>query len=81
MVTKALLRKSTLLLGVDRIEPVLEFWEKLGLTPIIQVPSPQPSDGSLAFVILEAGEIEIMYQTVASLKNDLLKNAALEGEM
>jgi hypothetical protein len=73
----AFLRKSTPLLAVDKIEPVLEFWKKLGLIPIIQVPDSRANDGSLALVILETQGIEIMYQTIASLKEDLLKAASI----
>jgi len=52
----SLLRKATPVLIVDRIEPVLPFWTKLGLTATTEVPDQNATDGRLAFVIL-AGEV------------------------
>ena len=73
-----LIRKATPLLGVDRIEPVLPFWRKLGLTPITEVPDTRANDGRLAFVILGAADLEIMYQTTASINEDLVKAASVK---
>jgi hypothetical protein len=72
------LRKASPVLIVDRIEPVLPFWEKLGVMPTVQVPDGEATDGRLAFVILAAAGIEVMYQTVASVKADLVKSATLK---
>jgi hypothetical protein len=69
------LRKATPVLIVDRIEPVVGFWRKLGLSATTAVPDQTATDGRLAFVILAAEGIEIMYQTTASVKEDLLKSA------
>jgi hypothetical protein len=72
------LRKATPILVVDRIEPVIPFWKKLGVTPTTEVPDGTANDGRLAFVILAAEGIEIMYQTVASIKEDLLRSASVK---
>jgi hypothetical protein len=66
-----ILCKSTPVLVVERIEPVITFWEKLGLRLSTQVPDEKAGDGRLAFVILAAGGVEVMYQTVASVQADL----------
>jgi hypothetical protein len=78
MVSNTVLRKSTPVLGVDRIEPVVLFWKKLGLMPTTEVPDTKSSDGRLAFVILAADGIEIMYQTIASIKEDLVNAASVK---
>lgn len=70
-----LLNKATPVLVVDRIEPVLPFWKKVGLTPSTEVPG---ANGQLAFVILSAAGIEIMYQTAASVQEDLVKSATIK---
>ena len=72
------LRKATPVLVVDRVEPVLTFWEKLGVMPTVQVPDADATDGRLAFVILAATGIEIMYQTAASIRADLVKSASVK---
>jgi hypothetical protein len=71
----SLLTKATPVLVVDSIEPVLSFWKKLGLTPTTEVPD---STGRLAFVILAAAGVEIMYQTRASVQDDLVKSASVK---
>jgi hypothetical protein len=72
------LRKATPVLIVDRIEPIVPFWTKLGVAAATQVPDANASDGRLAFVILAAEGIEVMYQTSASVKEDLLKSASVK---
>ena len=71
------LRKATPVLVVDRIEPIIPFWMKLGLTPTTEVPD-GANEGRLAFVILAAEGIEIMYQTLSSVREDLLKSASVK---
>jgi hypothetical protein len=63
---------------VDRIEPVLPFWGKLGVTATTEVPDGTANDGRLGFVILTAEGFEIMYQTSSSVKEDLLKSASVK---
>src|SRR6266481_8074000 len=63
-----MVKKLTPVLFVDKIEPVLPFWtEHLGFVKTVEVP-----DGDrLAFVILQQGTVEVMYQTYASVDKDL----------
>ena len=62
-----MIKKLAPVLFVEKIEPVLPFWtEQLGFTKSVEAP-----DGDrLAFVILKHGEIEVMYQTYASVEKD-----------
>jgi hypothetical protein len=73
-----MLRKATPVLIVERIEPVLPFWAKLGLGLHTQVPDESAGDGRLAFVILTGEGIELMYQTLASVQADLGTAASLK---
>ena len=61
-------KKLTPVLFVERIEPVLAFWtQHLGFIKTVEVP-----DGEqLAFVILQQGSSEVMYQSYASAEKDL----------
>jgi predicted enzyme related to lactoylglutathione lyase len=65
-------QKVTPVLVVGKIEPVVSFWKKLAVMPTTEVPS---ADG-LAFVIFSAGGVEIMYQTAASVQEDLVGAAS-----
>ena len=60
-------KRVTALLLVDEIEPCLNFWvDRLGFTKAGEVP-----DGNkLAFVMLQKGSTEVMYQTYASVQKD-----------
>lgn len=66
------LRKVTPVLVVEKIEPVLGFWKKLGVAVATEV----PSDNGLVFVILAAEGLEVMYQTVVSVREDLIASAS-----
>lgn len=60
-------RRSTAVLIVDAIEPSLPFWqERLGFARPVEV----AHDDRLGFVILTNGSIEVMYQTVDSVRAD-----------
>lgn len=62
------LKKLTPVLLVEKIEPVLPFWtEHLGFIKTVEV----PEDDRLGFVILQQGNVELMYQTYASVSKDL----------
>src|SRR5256885_15862038 len=63
-----MIKKLTPVLFVEKIEPILPFWtEHLGFVKTVEVP-----DGDrLAFVILQQGTVEVMYQTYASVEKDL----------
>jgi len=59
-------KKLTPVLLVDSIEPCLPFWERLGWTKVAEV----PREGVLGFVILVKDEVELMYQTRASVADE-----------
>jgi uncharacterized glyoxalase superfamily protein PhnB len=68
-------KKLTPVLFVEKIEPVLPFWtEHLGFIKTIEV----PSGDRLAFLTLQQGAAEVMYQTYASADHDL---PAISGEV
>jgi len=61
-------KKLTPVLFVERIEPVLPFWtQHLGFVKTVEV----PGGDRLAFVILQQGSAEVMYQSFASADKDL----------
>ena len=59
------LQHLTPVLVVDEVEPCLRFWtEKLGFAAENQVPG---DNGKLVFASAKAGDVEVMYQTRASV--------------
>lgn len=55
----------TPVLVVDAVEPCLSFWtDRLGFTAENEVPG---DDGKLVFASVKKGDIEVMYQTRASV--------------
>jgi uncharacterized glyoxalase superfamily protein PhnB len=70
------IRKATPVLIVERVETMIPFWEKLGATAAVQVPDAAFEDGRLAFAIVATEGIEIMYQSRASVANDLIAAAS-----
>lgn len=67
------MKKLTPVIFVDRIEPVLSFWtERLGFTATVEVPEGE----SLGFVILARDDVEVMYQSRASVAKDVPAMAA-----
>ena len=59
------LGRLTPVLVVDAVEPCLAFWiEQLGFEAENQVPG---DDGKLVFASVKKGDIEVMYQTRASV--------------
>ncbi|MGE0352832.1 MAG: VOC family protein [Gemmatimonadales bacterium] len=65
-------RKSTPVIFVDEIEPVLPFWKRLGFEPTASV----PQDDKLGFAILARDGVEVMYQSRASVAADIPALAA-----
>ena len=65
-------KKSTPVLVVERLEPALEFWRKLGVEKVMDV----PEGDHLGFVILAGPGIEVMYQTGSSVAADLVAAAS-----
>ncbi|MCE9602145.1 MAG: hypothetical protein K8S21_08030 [Gemmatimonadetes bacterium] len=74
-----IMKKITPVLMVDAIEPCLAFWERLGFENVAQV----PHGDRLGFVILVKNEVEIMYQSRASVAEDApsLAAAPMGGSM
>jgi hypothetical protein len=61
-------KKLTPILTVEAIEPSLLFWvDTLGFTKTVDV----PHEDALGFVILEKDGLEVMLQTVGSMKADV----------
>lgn len=62
------LKQLTPVMIVDAVEPGLAFWvERFGFTAENQVPGP---DGKLIFASAKKGDVEVMYQTKASVVAD-----------
>jgi len=62
------MRKLSPVIVVDEIEPCLPFWtDRLGFTKTAEV----PEGDKLGFVILARDGVEIMYQSRASVANDI----------
>lgn len=63
------LKQLTPVLVVDQVEPCLAFWvDRLGFEITNRVPG---DDGKLVFASVQLGGIEIMYQTRASVLQEL----------
>lgn len=61
-------KRITPVLFVKEIEPVLPFWvDKLGFTKTIEV----PQGNKIGFVALQKGSTEVMYQSYASVQEDM----------
>ena len=60
-------KRITPVLYANELEPCVQFWvERLGFQKTVEVP-----DGNrLGFVILQKGNLEIMYQSFASAEKD-----------
>jgi uncharacterized glyoxalase superfamily protein PhnB len=72
------MKRITPVLFVKEIEPVLPFWvDALGFAKTIEV----PAGDKLGFVSLQKDSTEVMYQTYASLGEDmpLIAEAAKKG--
>jgi hypothetical protein len=62
------MKKLTPVYVVERIEPSLEFWvDRLGFEKVVEI----PEGDSLGFVILMRDNVEIMYQSLASVARDI----------
>ena len=65
--------KLTPVLLVEQVEPCVKFWERVGFAKTVEV----PEGDKLAFVILQKGDVEVMYQSYASVEKDIPSNPAL----
>ncbi len=70
-------RKITTVLPVEAIEPCLPFWEAIGFKVTVDLPQGE----ALGFVILSDGSTEVMYQSFASIAEDVpaIAEAARRG--
>ncbi len=64
---KIQVNSSTPVLFVERIEPAIAFWERLGFKATTTV----PEGDHAGLVILSNGKVEVMYQTFDSLAHDI----------
>lgn len=64
---KPQIKKATPVLFVDQIEPCLPFWQAVGFKVTIEV----AGDHGLNFCALSNDLDEVMYQTFASLQDDI----------
>lgn len=70
------MKKITPLMTVDAIEPCLPFWtDRLGFEVTVTV----PHEESVGFAILARDDLELMYQTRASVEADLGEAGADSG--
>lgn len=63
----ATMMKCTPVLMVEAIEPCLPFWERLGFVKVAEV----PHGDAIGFAILVKDGVEVMYQTHASVTEDV----------
>src|SRR5579862_671904 len=67
--------KLTPVLLVEEVEPCVRFWERVGFAKTIEV----PEGNKIGFVILQKGEVEVMYQSYASVEKDVPSNPLLSN--
>ena len=68
------LTRLTPVLVVDAVEPCLQFWiDRFGFTAENQVPG---KDGTLMIAVVKKGEVEVTYQTRASVIAERPESAA-----
>jgi len=65
--------KLTPVLLVEEVEPCVEFWQRLGFVKTVEV----PEGNKLGFVILQKGNLEVMYQSYSSVEKDFGSNPLL----
>jgi len=69
-------KKATPIMTVEAIEPCLPFWtERLGF----EVTATVPHGDALGFAMLNKGNVELMYQSRASVADDLGPAGAAAG--
>jgi uncharacterized glyoxalase superfamily protein PhnB len=63
-----MVKKITPVLFVEEVEPCVKFWvERLGFTKTIEV----PEGNKLGFVMMQKGNVELMYQSYLSADKDV----------
>jgi uncharacterized glyoxalase superfamily protein PhnB len=67
------MKRLTPVIFVEEVEPCLEFWvDRLGLEKTMEV----PEGDRLGFAAAKRGSVEVMYQSRASIANDVPAFAA-----
>ncbi len=62
------MRKLTPVIFVEAVEPCLSFWvDRLGFERTIEV----PHGAALGFAAVQRGQVEVMYQSRASIADDI----------
>jgi len=70
------MNKLTPIVTVEAIEAALPFWtDRLGFEVVTTV----PHEDAIGFAILRKGDVELMYQTLASIETDLGPAAERSG--
>lgn len=69
------MKRITPLITVEAIEPCLPFWTELGF----EVAATVPHEDTIGFAMLTHGDLLLMYQTQASVADDLGKSGAPES--
>jgi uncharacterized glyoxalase superfamily protein PhnB len=70
------MKKLTPIMTVDAIEPCLPFWtERLGF----EITATVPHGDAIGFAMLQKGDVELMYQSRASVEEDLGPASAETG--
>ena len=70
-------KRVTPVLFVEKVEPCLEFWERLGFQRAMEV----PDGNTLAFAAVQKDGVQIMYQSTASAMKDPSASAASKQRM
>jgi uncharacterized glyoxalase superfamily protein PhnB len=70
-----IMKKATAIIVVDAIEPCLLFWTALGFEITAEV----PHENTIGFAMLSNGDVEIMYQSRASMVADVEQSGAPAG--
>jgi hypothetical protein len=61
------MKKATPIMTVEAVEPCLPFWTDLGF----EITATVPHGDALGFAMLNKGNVELMYQSLASVAEDL----------
>jgi len=70
------MKRATPIIVVDRIEPCLPFWtDALGF----EITATVPHEDALGFAMLNGGDVQLMYQSRASVEADLGASGAPAG--
>ncbi|HSG49304.1 MAG TPA: hypothetical protein VLA43_15895, partial [Longimicrobiales bacterium] len=69
------MKKATPIMTVEAVEPCLPFWTNLGF----EITATVPHGDAMGFAMLNKGNVELMYQSAASVAGDLGPAGAATG--